>query len=677
MSLAPFGAVPFGNLALPADQAGYDIDIPVSIELLSVDIDIPVSIELPSNDIYIGTRITAVVDREFNIPVRIDLPSTDINIPVNLRLAPSVDINIPTRIQTPMTTGFPLISQKNTWSVFIDGVDYSARLTGSRMTDQAIDESGIAEFSLRLDSGPVDDMSWLRKRVKIDIAVNGDGVTRYTGEVDDAHYDDAKGIIRFTCTTKLQGWFENASRSSIDGVVGGKYSEHFFNDDSDGWSYAQDRLSTQFACLVQNRNGQPRVVSRQPKVVPDFTFTESEVIKGSISNTKRSNRNELINRIRATISYRYQRLRQRHIHVNFQHTMVSGNAKRLDICDYLINPYDVCERSEIESAIANNDWKQYGDISYEELPPDGVYDCQGYATTGSSQRVVKVWTMPGDTRESSCFAARFMLARRWSQSVTENYVYDFQAPNSIKYSGEVGMEMSFAVDNDYDPGEWNSNEEYDGPEDGAVVDESGDYVIDANTEGNTREVFNQAVETLQAYAVNEIHRSHQANERDFSVPFHAGVKPGDTVRLNVSTLSGSVDVTGLVKRVRDESKGLGGTRTTITLLFSGHGGTGSVSDTALEPADLPEFTDLPDVDNTFLLGYHMGAESTSQPEQEHWQGFFTNRKYNLNFPFIQYKKRFKLIVPGIDAAYQSAVEATRVKTIDVDVQADPLTVTVG
>lgn len=621
-----------------------------------------------------NTTGTPFIDLEFKLNtgapfVLVDIhayntgtPAIDIDLLINTG-APTVDIHtgikntgslsVNLEFADPDLSGYPEIHQ--TWSIdaIIGGVSYADRLTGRGSIDIEEDSSRLAEFSIVAPAGPFDQMSWIGKNVILYIN-HGANIKQFNGVVSNAVFFPESGIIEFSCTDDLQGYFENLERTEIDSIIGGYWSEHVFNQ-ADGWAYCQDRLSTKFESLHLDNNRQPVLTSLTAKTAPDFTFTDSESFDSEIELT-RATRRDVLNRVRVSIDYRFPRLRQRHI----QGHLISGTQfDSLNICDYLVNPYTRCQRAEIESAIKNGGW-QLLNITYDPFPDTGIYHC--LAPGGLTPFVFSNYL-----QDKECMAAYWTIAKRWAQTQTEKYTFDIKADNSIEYIGELGLEQRFSLENKYDAKEWES-EEFSGVKDGSTVDDNGDYIFDVTEGDNGRTAFENAQVTAKSQAVVSIKKSHRENTVTREVPYHPTVNLSNTVRFESDYLTAQ----GKVRQIEHNFDfDTGEISTTIQLAISAHGGSGVITDTALDPVTPPE-TAKPEYQKSFILYHIMGGDPDSQPYREDMEGFITNRNY-ITGNYIRYDDTgFRINTPEISSEYRDESVETSNNIVNVAINQDVL-----
>ena len=325
--------------------------------------------------------------------------------------------------------------------VVLSGIDISASITGSWRVDAREGSARIAEFSMMPALGAIDPTDWVRQPVTLDYAaVDILGTIQwqrrlFTGIVDVPEYDPTTRITRFVCTDRLQEQLEQSDSSVIDSVIGGYWSQHIFDATADGWRRAQDRLSTQAASYDLDANANGWVTNWAAKGTADFSYTSANHIDGS-RRLELANSRDLHNRVRINFDFRFQRLTQRDINRSWQMYPQVG-------CTFLKNPFTLPRRDMILAAANATGWTVQS-IGYVDLPPPQYFYCPGSGGAnyiGWSISLIGPLAVPNPGAIAPlCQGAYIKLSKRWSQTVTEQYQMDVQAPQSIIQIGEIGRE---------------------------------------------------------------------------------------------------------------------------------------------------------------------------------------------------------------------------------------------
>ena len=563
----------------------------------------------------------------------------------------------------PDVSGFPETSESWSLEFIIGGVSFGSRFSGTCRVDIEEDSSRIADFTILHETGSIDPMSYIGKQVQIDVTAGGNTVRLFNGVVSNAVFNANDGTLDFSCTDDLQGHFENADKDYIASVIGGYWSSVVFNE-SDGWAYCQDRMSTQYKSLHLDINKTPVLTDLTAKETPDFTFTDAESYDTDIV-LSRATRRDLLNRVRLTYEYSFTRKKQRNI--NYVWEWQNSYTKEVySMCDYLVNNYNICERDQVQRVIDSTGWSVLGDIQWTEVPYDTLIECPGAFGPNMPQGGdVFPWLTTQEVAETLCFAAQWTLSKRFAQTVTEAYKFDIVAPNSQEYIGEVGLEQKFTLVNPYDESSW-EDEPFDSVAAGMTLDDSGDYYIDETSGDNGRDASDNAQQTALAQAVVDIKKRHRANTITREVPFHPAVDLIHTVKFENTYVEAQGKVRQIVHEFNSDTADCS---TTISLALSLHGGSGVVTDTALDPVAQPT-VETETYDSSHYLGYYMGGESNSPAFNEDMEGYLTNRDwYSGNYP--RYEIDFRMNTPEIAESFRETTVPFS-KTITVDIPEDTL-----
>jgi len=549
------------------------------------------------------------------------------------------------------------------WSpvVTIDGTDISAQLTG--VIDITIEKtaSAIAAFTIRPAIGALDLLAWIGANVTIDYKDGAWATRKFTGVVSSPVFVPATGLVTFECTGDLQGKLETKTRTEIDSIIDSEWSKDVFDDNADGWQYAQDKAKTVPASLWTDKNGAIRFSDWEAKATEDYLFTAADIKPGSVS-IKHASRRNMVNRVRVSLDYRFYNKRQRTLHFSLVHDR--------PFCDWLNQGYTLPARETIRSAAESTSWVLTS-ISFTPLPPTGAIYCDGEP---------RGWSYTANAA-ARCLGANFSMARRWGQQVTENYILDIQGDDSIEASGEMGVRESYGIRSEFDYNEWERGQEYDGVAIGAGLHPggSGDYNIEADTDRRTE--MEQAQRTILAKASTEILETHRETQVSFDILMRPDLDLSHTVKLQTS----NVTAKGTIERIRERlSIKDGSAVSTITLGISRHGGTGIGSGTPLDPADRPDaLTETPFSPNV-PLGFRIGGNLTGGagglggyegPSDEH-NGWSTNRADQTYDPnLIYYDEQMTVIVPEVEEAAINSVALQTPQLFHVQIPEDLLTLT--
>ncbi|MCB0252577.1 MAG: hypothetical protein KDI55_02495 [Anaerolineae bacterium] len=531
--------------------------------------------------------------------------------------------------------------------VMLGGVDVSAKVVGDIRIRFAEGESATASFMLRPDTGVLDFAGWIKAQVTVDHLDNGSQVRKYTGEVAQRTYTPHQGLIEFECTTDMQTKLEASTRAQIDALTpGAAYSADVSEDSGDNWHYAQERMRTLPGSLWTDRSGAVRYTPWAAKATPDLVLQAGD-IKGGTLTIKGASSRSMINRVRIGLDYRYFNLRQRD---------VSFHLKPPQFCEILTKNFKLPRKEQIRQAAEGTGWTLQ-DINYVELPPEDFYECNG-------DQIGFVDATGG----TACMGASFTLSKRWAQRVTEDYLLDVRADDSIAAIGEMGVVESHGIQSDYDISDWEQSDKYTG--DGAAIYShpggSGDKVGEADLE--RRAEMELALQVLLAAADVEILGTHRGTE------VGAGLKLRHDLDLDytIEIQHPKVDVRAKAAVIEEIiSVRTGSVIPTITLAVSRHEGAGGGSASPLDQPERPDATQEPEAERNVHLGFRIGPidaipyaglsgikalTGDLNLGEDQFNGYSTNDKNAAPDPTkVAVPEGMTVITPVIDGPY---VEAT-------------------
>lgn len=565
-------------------------------------------------------------------------------------LAETLPVSLPTRFESADPADY--LASASTWSVqvVLDGVDITTQVSGPIDIEHAEMASGIASLELTPPPGPIAPGDY--ERLPITITFLGTGYTqrRFTGTTSTAVYDPDQGTISIEATTNLQGQLENLPRAVIDGIVGGLWSEHVFDDTADGWQYARDRLSTIASELHADVYGHLIVAPWAAKGVPDFTLTDSERFDDTL-DVVRSNLRDLITRVRIQFDFRFTRLRHREISVRF--------ADELGFCDWANRGWLLPSRAMVTQAADGTAWNRTSEITWVELPPPGTY-CQP----------PRGWV--GDTDLLFCLGANWTAARRWAQTVTEEYGIDLIAPDLEESIGVARINSDYGVEATFDSTDYEIDRDFTAPPPGfSFSPKSFDWQQDADqAERDGRVAMEAAQECAMGAARSEMLSRARKNRVSVSHVYYPPLQIEHTVRIDTPSLK----ATGKVARLRETLNPVNGIiDMQVDLAVSRHDGSGLAVDdplTAPDPIEQPQETNT---GRTYTVGYHIGGEEFADPDDPNWDGYVSNVAEILRFAGAPvYRTRFVLRMPEVETEARDELTEDEVTPYEVAIPQDEL-----
>lgn len=587
--------------------------------------------------------------RNFGLTAAQSIPSRLLT--QTLTAAQSIDV----KLRTLDATAYNATALRWSPLLTLDGVDISADLIGQVRIEHEESASGLADFAFLPATGAIDLSDFERKPVAIDFQRRDSAGAlvetsrRYTGITTRATYDPDRGIVNVSATTDLQGRLENLERSQIDAIVGGRWSEHVFDDTADGWQYARDRLSTRAAEIHVDNHGRLRVADLAAGTV-DTTLTDGERFGGTLALTRVSRR-DLISRVRLTMDYRFTRLRHRQVRVSF-----FGPS----LCDFLDGKSELPTKAVIQSAADGNAWTRLSPITYDELPPTGTY-CGGKNFTSNEAAL------------SLCLGAVWDAARRWAQTVTEVYSIDVVAPDVETAIGQQRINEDYGIESVYDATDYEALTDFDAPPTDSTYNAAiRDYQLEAtDAERTGRTALDNATETAIAKAQSTILERARRNVVRVENVYNPTIDLTKTVRVNTPYLQATGKVRKLVETL-DLATGRPGMA--LELAVSRQGGAGlSVTDPVAAPTRPSQTVESP-TSRTLTVGWLAGGTTGAPADSESYVGWISNAYGGTRTdPNNLYRERFVLEMPAIEQAARQATDEQAAQEFDLAVPDDELT----
>ena len=522
--------------------------------------------------------------------------------------------------------------------VVLDGTDISENVTGLIRVEAEEGAARIAEFVYDPDPSTLNitDLVAVPLLIYAGEGANAAGANAaqrlvFQGIVDVPDYDPVTQLIKINATDNLQGRFNSLTREKIETEIGGYWSVHLFSEDSQGWDYMQERMSTQNYSydLDVGLSG-----VKSPWGImggASFTYTEDDVYDESLSFSFASIR-DIINEVKIGIDFRFQRLRAREEYVRWMYTQAW--------CDYLVQPWDLPTKDMLKSAVESTGWA-LRDISYTDTPSPGWYQCSAWDAP-------RFWS-PAPYGTSEADATKYALGfaahiqKRWAQTVTEKYEIRVVSNSSIAQFGASTEHIEIGVEAEQDISAWEQGDEFlsissmplsisSGQ---VAATESGDDILDADeaTVAGGRSEMENAQLTAIHKAKALIKDSHRNNYVTFSVPVEPSIERHHLISLGTSGVTAQGKVHSFIHSI-DMSEGYAYTE--ITLSLSKIQATGVDSNITVVPSPDTEPKVVPDGEDPGSIGYnsslHIGGKIDSVDFNEAWRGLITNYMYDSAEP---------------------------------------------
>jgi hypothetical protein len=529
------------------------------------------------------------------------------------------------------------ISQKWAVRIVAGGVDITQNLTGEISIDAEERLARTASFSYFPNTAMdgtliIDPDSWVGQPCTIQYDNGVTGLqTLFTGRINLGQYDPITRIATIDASDLLQELFEGTADTEavLALIPTGRYSEAVFNVRDNGWEQAEDVMSTTPYDVHLDRHGNLQNVPWAIGSVAQ-TFDASSVVHNSVTfNNLR--RRDLVNEVRVTYQYRFNRLKERTHSFSWQpgagdytDSAPAGGA----FCDFLLDPYHLPTRDIIESAARGGGWV-VGGIHFASVPPPMWFLCQN---DGPGTRPFAIgWTTREEAAAMLAIGARWKAYKRWSQNITEFYNIVIKSMASQAKYGVLVYEDAASFTSERDTSVWTSLENEEVSTSGATLfdpedpeglegvkfktDALGDKYADLTEES----IRSNDLDTFIAHGRTRILDVHRRNYVEWISPLIPTRDLRDTLRINYIT----VDATGKLFKLRHTMNLTTGSATsTFTIAISRGGGGPDDGIPAIARLDSLPTHDAPK-DYTNLKTYVGGYES-DPPYDETWQGWITN-----------------------------------------------------
>lgn len=551
-------------------------------------------------------------------------------------------------------------------TILVDGIDVSARITGSINITAEQGAARISSFIMKPLAGIIDAQEWVKKPVKINYetfigSVLQTNHRRFTGIVNLATYDPATRLITFECSDDLQGSLEALNFSDIDAVIGGLYSPAIFNETDNGWEYAQQRLESQSESYDKDHDGSGRKWPWLAKVSPDITLIENSIVDGSLTLTQNTSR-DIINKVTVNLDYRYSRRWQRELKIiwNYNRTFEQ----------YLILSSDLPNRDMFMNSINSSWWIKRA--TFTKLPASGeVWTSNGPVG----------WFISDELREQLIFGANATIAKRWLQDLTEQFSIVVKNDASIARFGVIDTVNKYAVDsepeNEFEAESKGTvktlgvsatsntyvSTDYQDPVAGSIAIDSDFYADQAS-----RATFNDAVKTAIAIAKTDILKSHHQNEVSAQILIDPEIDLGKTLFVNVA----EIQAQGTVGRyVETFNLNEGSALCVVSINVYAPNVPGQNDDAVAVPV-LPDTAPISDGSNSLSLDTHLGGNNVMIALDEDWRGFIGNYAGITQFNAVTYPVEFRTEIPEVNALNRDKAEYLTASIVDAAIPEETL-----
>lgn len=513
--------------------------------------------------------------------------------------------------------------------------------------------SAVASFVLVYQPGVgVQNVELLAgKPVTIDIRVAAGTFRVFTGVVDIPEIDLIEKKIRINCTDRRLELINAQLGATVSTI--GYYSSIIFDKPKDVATELDQRLTTIPYAVDFDAYGNFTLTPKRAKAVADYVLPSNIVyyLEPRVSYTSRG---RITNSIDVKFDYRFPRLH------HTERTFEWVSPIKDNICLMLRDRYTLAQKSMISSAVYGSNWPIRGEITFTPIQPGGWYNCGGgpiaWVTTqltgvttqnvdsagnpilDSSGKPTTTTRITGGTDFFPMFAngASWQGTYRWVQTVTESYILNVKAPQSIAQYGIVEAALQYSSSDTTDVPNWENYEMYDNP----FAQSAATYHIDA---AGGRGPVNAAIITALNIAKTTILNTH----RDTRVEFNRFIWPQVDLRHTLEVNTSIVRARGKVVRIVHELN-MSTTEAVTNVVIALSRSFGSQADAVFTVPTIPADTVDPG-SGTIVLGNHYG-EDPSQPGAEDWTGRVGNRFFSSSFRMTDYPEQFIVKTPPIPAS---------------------------
>jgi hypothetical protein len=527
--------------------------------------------------------------------------------------------------------------------IILDGNDISDLITSSVIVTATEGAARTAVLSFFDDSATIEPYELIDKNISVSYAYGGANVRIFTGKVHEPSFDHDTCIMTITCSDILQETVEPITEQEIEQAIGGLWDENIFRPYKDGWTTAQERMSTLDSSYDLDPYRNPRITKWTPKTTEDFLIdADSTVYKTpKISFAKRRN---IINKVNLTFTASFNKKWQK----DQDHQWRTGDT----FDKWLSKPYGLPTKKLIEDSL-NSFTVKY--ITFTSLPDaTGSYDVDG---------TTFLWSPTAFSR-ALAFGCSFSVSRRWLQTISNNYTVCIQAPESITRHGELSVQdkKTYSIDNGRD---WEDYKQY-SVSALAVTDGAGG-------ESDTSDIdYQNAIDTAIAINNARILKSHRQNTVSFSSPLNPTYDLAHTVRVNLGKIDHKGKISKIVFNI-DKARGSAIMQVEASFYLPKIAPSTTQQEDPLTIDATPNFPEqTPALGGGGLQGIITGSgllnrvgdeTDLTQPNQDdNWIGWVTNFSGHN-----RYNERWKVKIDGVDDEYRDKKQVDSAHIINVPI----------
>lgn len=549
--------------------------------------------------------------------------------------------------------------------------------------------ASLMEITFLPEPGVQDVEGFAGKAVTLDIETNAGVFRAFTGIVDIGEVDLIGKSIKLNCTDRRT----ELINAQLGGIVNsiGYSSPIIFQTPKDVFENLSNRLTTVPFTVDFDAYGNFNLVNINPKAVADFTLTGNspDGVFYRDPKVEYTSRARITNQVTISFQYRHPRLWQMERSWSW-HTTAS-------ICDQLIRSYTFANRDLITKSVMGTSWPIHGNIAFVPVTPTGVY-CGGVIwstvhlnatttnvldssnnqvfdtvtdTAGNTKQIPRTVTnITGGTDVGSLLAdgASWRAAKRWVQTINENYTLIVRAPQSITQYGIIDTAAQYSGEDPVDTANWEDFEVFDNPFNKADNLEAQNYFVDS---ASNRGAINSGIVTALAIAKTTIQKSHRDTRVSVIRSLWPEIDLKHTVAVNATiTNGGALSAKGKVYTI-EHSLNIGTGEAFTRLVLALSRSTGTSTDTSLAVPAIPVDTSMPNHD-PIVLGSHFGEDPNTEAART-WTGYVGNKI--VGFFRSTYPIQFIVDTPAIPDAFRNERNMFAGAFYNVVIPNDTLTVT--
>ena len=548
--------------------------------------------------------------------------------------------------------------QSIVWDVrlMLGGEDKSELLSGSVRVDWERDSATLAEFTLLLDEGAVNPVTFVGMSAQVYYrdwnGAGWDEVLLFDGRIIRPEFEPVMRTVRCDCSDRLQDLIEALTVEQVDALVGGLWSPDLFEEPAgrSRWDYAQERKSTRNATLQKRPGGALEVLPLEA-TAPLLLLGEGVTMDQSLV-WKPVELSERVNVVELVGEYRFDRLRERHQSFFWEHPLLDGVSDLEGFCFWgNAGSTELPDIAQVEDETAG---AGYGAVlagaNWYRLPPDG---------TGGLCDPPFFWKNPFP---DLLLRGAWTGGMRWIQSITERYTIRVEATTSVATAGEVIQRDQFSVDSEGSErgAAWEA-EAFTGADPDATEDALGDWVVDVRDVDR----WTSALQCALSIHRTTLQMAHRENRLAVQMPTSdvMTVELRHTLRVEDQRARCQAPVWSLVHELDFDAQTA---LTTITLAVSQGGG--GVTDPLVLPP-IPPSTPAGDPPTTIVLATQLQTVDGTEVYDETLDGFAGNW---ANVDDNAFPRRMQITSPEIPADQRDEYVAEAVATYRVAIPDDLL-----